>query len=116
MIVDAAELLDALVTAAEQSPELAERLRLLLLLTPPVAAEPQAIYCRVAEYAARVGVSRRTGWNYVRQGLPTIGEGRNRRVDVARGDAWLRARGQSDDGLEQRARRDAARAARKATG
>jgi hypothetical protein len=31
-------------------------------------------------------------WTLVAKGLPTIGAGRSKRVDVARADAWLRER------------------------
>jgi len=113
VIVDPAALLDAVVTAAEQNPALADRLR--ALLAPAVNVEPVAIYQRVSDYAARIGVSKRTGWSLVAAGMPTIGAGRYRRVDVARADEWLRARSQTDDAIERRARADASRAGRKAT-
>ena len=79
------------------------------------AAEPESLYARVADYARRVRVSERTAWNWVRQGVPTIGQGRTRRVDVHAADHWLRARGgeQLDDAVERRARTDARQATRR---
>jgi hypothetical protein len=47
-------------------------------------------YLRAAEYARRVSVSERTVWALVTRGLPTIGRGKSRRIDVARADEWLR--------------------------
>lgn len=111
--LDAGDLLAELVRALETRPELASRLR--AVLAPP-SATVEPLYMRVGEYATRAGVSRRTGWAWVAAGLPTVGSGRTRRVDVRRADEWLRSRVQPDDALEQRARRDADRAARRAIG
>jgi hypothetical protein len=67
------------------------------------------LYVRAAEYARRVALSERTVWTLIAQGLPTIGSGRARRVDVARADEWLRGprKGEVDAALEAQARRAA---------
>ncbi len=78
----------------------------------PARAEPEPIYLRVRAYAERVTMSERTVWTFVRKGLPCIGVGRSRRVDVKAADAWLKGeRDQVDDGIERDARRAARRAA-----
>jgi hypothetical protein len=71
--------------------------------------EPQTevLFATAKAYAARAGVSLRTVRKLVADGLPTVGSGRMRRIDVKRADAWMREH--SDSNLEQRAR-DAARA------
>ena len=76
-------------------------------------AEPTPEYMRVDAYAARVGVSERTLWTWVRRGLPIVGRGRCRRVPVVDADRWLAEQRQPDTAIEDRARRAAAtRAAR----
>jgi hypothetical protein len=94
--------------------EIADRMipRLIAALAPPASEEP--VYMRVAAYAKRAQISERHVWSLVRKGMPTVGSGRSRRVDVARADEWLRAHGQTDDAIERRARADATRAAQKA--
>jgi hypothetical protein len=49
----------------------------------------------------------------VARGLPTIGSGRSRRVDVERADVWLRnERDAVDDVIERSARQSARRIAK----
>jgi hypothetical protein len=111
--LDPGELLAELVRALETRPDLAARLRVVLALASG-PAEP--IYLRVPDWAERAGVSRRTAWTWVGAGLPTVGTGRTRRVDVKLADAWLRERASVDDAIEKRARADATRAAKRAVG
>jgi hypothetical protein len=107
--LDAATLLGELVAALERRPDLAARIR--AVVAPPA---PERIYATPAQAAKHFGVSRRTLFKLLAEGLPAIGSGRARRVDIGRATEWLRARGQADDAVELRARRDATRAARKA--
>jgi predicted DNA-binding transcriptional regulator AlpA len=80
--------------------------------TPTPANDSTALYLRVPGYAKRVSLSERTIWSLISKGLPTIGAGRSRRVDVARADEWLRERRDHvDDALERQARAAAGRAA-----
>ncbi len=78
-------------------------------------AAPVASYMKVGEFAAHVTVSVRTVWNWIDRGLPTVGQGRGRRVPVAEADAWLaQHRDQQDDegdGLDARSRASAIAAA-----
>jgi hypothetical protein len=109
------ELLVEVVAALKADPELARELRELLGVAAAKAPEPTPIYMRVAEYAKRVSLSERTLWYLVPKGLPVVGDGPARRVDVARADTWLRERSaQLDDAVEREARAAAAKAARKA--
>jgi hypothetical protein len=102
----------AFIDELRADPKLAADFRELLGATAtPEISEP--IYLRVADYAKRVSLSERTVWNFIVQGLPTIGTGRTRRVAVADADAWLRDRRETvDDGVERQARAAARRAAR----
>jgi hypothetical protein len=69
------------------------------------AKPPEPVYMKVEAYGARVGLSRRTVFTRIDEGLPTIGQGKSRRVDVARADAWLGARGERvDNAIEMHAR------------
>jgi hypothetical protein len=108
---DPGQPLDALAEAIAD--KLAERIvpRLLEALGRPPAHVSEPVFVRVAAYAARTGISERKVWDLVASGLPTIGSGRSRRVDVVAADAWLRAQGASevDDAIERRARLDARR-------
>jgi excisionase family DNA binding protein len=106
------------VTIEDQIAALHEEVRALradVAALRPARVEPTPIYLATARYAARLGVSRWTVARLVRDGLPTVGRGRLRRVDVAAADAWLKRRDTSGEtaigGIEQRARR-AARGAR----
>jgi hypothetical protein len=92
--------------------------RLLDERLPRAPAAPQVVFERVAIFAKRIAVSERTGWSLVSKGMPTIGSGRGRRVDVARALEWLRREGQRVDDAVERSARAAARraAARKAAG
>jgi len=110
------DLLLEIVEAAESDPALAERVRRALGVPSPAPEEaPAAIYLRVAEYARRVSLGERTVWALVSRGLPTVGTGRGRRIDVARADEWLRSqRDRVDAETEAQARRAARQAAAKA--
>jgi hypothetical protein len=59
---------------------------------PAKESAPVVRYARIREYATRVGFSVRTLHDLIGQGLPTIGEGKLRRVEVAAADAWIAAR------------------------
>jgi hypothetical protein len=83
------DLLLEIIDAAERDPALVERVRR-ALGAHPAEAKPVAVYLRAVEYARRVSLSERTVWGLISQGLPTIGGGRSRRIDVARADEWLR--------------------------
>jgi hypothetical protein len=110
------DLLLEIVDAAERDPALAERVRRVLgARQVEEAKEATAIYLRATEYARRVSLSERTVWALVSRGLPTVGTGKSRRIDVARADEWLRCqRSEVDAALEEQARRAAHRAARRA--
>jgi hypothetical protein len=108
------EILIGIVAALREDPTLARELRELLGVA---ASEPKAdsaqLFMRVRDYAGRVSLSERTVWNMIARGLPTVGESRSRRVDVARADLWLRnERKAVDDSVERSARESARRAAR----
>lgn len=104
-------LLTALRDELRADPSLAGELRELLGVSP-APKEPSAIYMRAAEYAARVSMSPRTVWTLIGRGLPTVGAGKSRRIDVARADEWLREQSSDvDDAVEKQARRSARRAA-----
>jgi hypothetical protein len=108
---DAGQPLDALVEAIAD--KLAERIvpHLLEAFGRPSPQVSEPLFVRVAAYAKRTGISERTAWGLVAKGLPTIGSGRSRRVDIVAADAWLRAQGgrEVDDAIERRARLDARR-------
>ncbi len=88
--------------------DLRELIALLASSTPDKAiVEPPAVYTTVAEFAMRCGFSKRHVENLIRQGLPIVGQGRGRRVPIAQADSWLA--NSTDKGIEERARRDAAR-------
>lgn len=79
--------------------------------TPPRDAEPAPMFARVADAAALLGVSERRCWQLVREGMPTVGVGRGRRVDIERARAWMRAQEPaSDERIAERARIAANRA------
>ena len=110
------DLLLEIIDAAERDPVLVERVRRALGVHPAEAKKPVAVYLRAVEYARRVSLSERTVWALISQGLPTIGRGRSRRIDVARADEWLRGqRDQVDVAIEAQARRAARLAAGKAS-
>jgi hypothetical protein len=110
------DLLLEIVEAAERDPALAERVRRALGVQRVEPTEaPTAMYLRAAEYAQRVSLGERTVWALVSRGLPTVGSGRGRRIDVARADEWLRSQPDRVDAeMEMQARRAARRAAAKA--
>jgi hypothetical protein len=82
----------------------------------PAKTEPEALYLSVSKFAAHVAMSERTIWNLITKGLPTIGSGRGRRVDVRAALEWMRGqKAQVDDSVERSARRAARRAASRAT-
>jgi hypothetical protein len=110
------ELLAGIVEALKEDPALAGELRSLLAL-PSLAtkADPGLLFMRVPAYAARVSLSERTVWGLVARGLPTVGSGRARRVDVAGADVWLRSeRETTHEAVERSARHSARRAAKAA--
>jgi hypothetical protein len=82
-------LLRAVLDEIERDPELVERLRR-LLGAQSVAAPSGPAAMRIADYARHTGVSVRHVHALVRRGLPCLGSGRTRRVDVARALAWMR--------------------------
>jgi hypothetical protein len=103
--------LAAALTHALGLPDVQQALRAALGI-PDLQARERS-FMSVGAYAERIGVSLRSAWNLVREGLPTVGKGRLRRVDVAAADAWMRAGG-SDGAAARAARRDAsARAVRR---
>jgi hypothetical protein len=109
------DLLLEIIDAAERDPALAERVRRVLGVQPVNdAKEPVALYLRASEYARRLSLGERTVWELVAQGLPTIGSGKSRRIDVARADEWLRGqRDRVDAAIQAHAQRAAHRAAAK---
>ncbi len=108
------ELLMGIVAALKEEPALAAELRALFgMAAPDSTSTTGELFMRVSNYATRVSLSERTVWGLVARGLPTVGSGRTRRVDVERADAWLRSeRGAIDDVVERSARLAARRAAR----
>ncbi len=113
----ARELLVGIAAVLKADPAVAAELRTLLGVAARAseASEVQT-FMRVPAYAARVSLGERTVWSLVSRGLPTVGSGKSRRVDVERADAWLRGqRGQVDDAVEESARRSARRAAKTVT-
>jgi hypothetical protein len=111
------EVLLGILAALKAEPLLAAELRTLLGTGAPMSeVTEEQIFMRVPAYAARVSLGERTVWNLVTRGLPTIGRGKSRRVDVERADVWLREeRDHLDDAVEQSARRSARRAAKAVT-
>lgn len=107
------EILAGIVVALREEPALARDLRDLLGTAPSEAKVDSAqLFMRVRAYATRISLSERTVWNLIARGLPTIGKGGSRRVDVERADLWLRnERTAVDDSVEQSARASARRAA-----
>jgi hypothetical protein len=108
------EILLGIVAALREDPTLARELRELLGVA---ASEPKAesaqLFMRVRAYAARVSLGERTIWATISRDLPTVGQGRSRRVDVGRADAWLRDEHAAvDDAVERSARASARHAAR----
>jgi excisionase family DNA binding protein len=59
----------------------------------PTAAEPVTLYATVDEAARAFAVSRRTIFDWIRDGMPSIKRGAVRRVPVEQARAWLGARG-----------------------
>ena len=107
------EILTGIIGALREDPALARELREVLGAAEPApkVASPH-VFLRVAAYASRVSLGERTVWSMIARGLPTVGQGRSRRVDVERADAWLRNEHAAvDDSVEQAARASARRAA-----
>jgi hypothetical protein len=109
--------LAAMVVTLRDEPELTRELRELLGVGGMQAkADAPQVFMRVRAFAERVQLSERTLWKMVSRGLPTIGVGRSRRVDVERADAWLRnERTAVDDSIERSARESARRTANRAS-
>jgi hypothetical protein len=76
----------------------------------PQRDSPGRLFGTVADFASQYGWSLRYVENLVRQGLPTVGRGRARRVDLATAAEWLRAGG-ADGSAVRLAQRDARRRA-----
>lgn len=70
--------------------------------------QPEAAFMKVADYADRVGVCKRTVENWISDGLPIVGAGRLRRVPVDEADTWFRNLGKDED-IVERARQKARR-------
>jgi hypothetical protein len=82
----------------------------------PTKAEPEVLFAKVPDFAKRIDISERHVWDLVKRGLPTIGSGCCRRVDVRAALEWMRVqKPQADDCVERSARRAARRAALRAT-
>lgn len=111
-------LIDTAAGAIEGDLDLQRRLRALIVLlgigggTPSQSSAPAA-HLTVVAYAKRSSLSERTIWKYVGAGLPTLGTGRGRRVDVERADDWRRRQGRQADAVIEldEARRRARKAA-----
>jgi len=104
----------ALVLQAEALEALAAGLRAEAAALVDGDRESTPAYMTIADYAARVALSKRTIVYRIGEGLPTVGRGRGRRVDVAAADEWLKSHHERDDelvddALENQARRAAAR-------
>jgi hypothetical protein len=81
------EILVGIVVALKEEPALARELRQLLgVVTPERTLDSAQLFMRVRPYAARVSLGERTVWSMIARGLPTVGKGRSRRVDVERAD------------------------------
>ena len=70
----------------------AEIARLIASRSPAPPTPPEVLFMPPKQYAQRVAVSVRPLRDLVAAGLPTVGTGRARRVDVRRADEWLRTR------------------------
>ena len=78
----------------------------------PSKTEPEALFMKVVDFAKRIDVSERHVWDLVKRGLPTIGTGRSKRIEVKAALDWMRGqKAQVDDSIERDARRAARRAA-----
>lgn len=89
-------LADEIVSAIAHSPALRARLRTMLDedRAPVHAANDDALRtASIDDYAAAVQIGRRTVEGWIKRGLPTLGSGRGRRIDLGRADAWVRANG-----------------------
>jgi hypothetical protein len=111
------DLLLEIIDAAERDPAIAERVRRMLgVQRVEELKAPEAVYLRAVEYARRISLAERTVWALISEGLPTVGSGKARRIDVARADEWLRGRRERvDAAIQAQARRAAQRAAAKAS-
>ncbi len=111
------EILVGIVGALKEEPALARELRQLLgVATQEPTPDSPPLFMRVRDYAARASLGERTVWNLIARGLPTVGKGRARRVDVECADVWIRnERTAKDDSVERSARESARRAAKAVT-
>jgi hypothetical protein len=68
--------------------------RIAPLLAPVERAEPATIliYATVAKFASLLGYSKRYVETLIARGLPVVGSGRARRIDVERARLWLAER------------------------
>jgi excisionase family DNA binding protein len=61
-------------------------------LTEPEPAKEEAVYVGVDEAARTFDVSRRTVFEWIRDGMPSVRRGRVRRVSIEQARAWLDGR------------------------
>src|SRR5580658_2245481 len=105
---------DALLQQAEGHEVLARGLRAeAAALAQDAARVPDAApYLTIQAYADRLSISKRTCRSLLDEGMPSVGSGRGRRIDVQRADDWMRTRrDRVDDAVEVQARREARAAA-----
>lgn len=108
-MIDAAALLKGLADALERDESLASRLRTLLM---PGKADPAVpVYLAPTAFAKHLGVSKRQVFHWLRNGLPSVGSGRARRIPVALAEKWLSSGTARASRVEQAARAAAHRAA-----
>lgn len=89
--LDASAALTALLEVLESRPDLVKRFR--ALLARPTAP---SLYLTTTQAAARYQVSRRTVQTWMSLGLPCIGTGKARRIDVRLADVWLTLRAEEN--------------------
>ena len=85
------EVVDALLERLLSDPKLVAALRRALGDGAAVRDEPEVLFCTLAKYAARTGLSRGRIETLLRAGLPSVGKRAGLRIDVERADAWIRA-------------------------
>ncbi len=109
------QVLVAALDALESDATLQDRVRRLLGVSGSPASPADVQFETVGAFSERVSLSERRMWQLVREGLPTVGIGRSRRVDVRRAIEWLRDPSRRvGSEVERDARRRARLAARQA--
>ena len=103
------DLLERMVLRLEQRPDLVRRTMAIF----EAEANSEKAMLTVNEYADRISVCKRTVENMIREDMPLVGKGRLRRVPVKEADAWLKARQDDGDVVEQALARDRLKRARK---